>query len=203
MTDFLKAKFVELSNIAKINKYLPTPPLSPEPHSPELNPKVSMPFNGLSTKQHQHRSELGQETPRSASPSSDPSSAFDNVTQTPVTGRLSVTIVEGRKLNVSNFQARPYCVVEFERNEFVTREAIRDCDLPSSRNGKIEFLDLVRAATSPVWKQKAVFDVARLDGEVHVLVYERVPDHNRPEVFLGMLKIQPPRSPNETVDGWF
>ncbi|CAG8607239.1 4865_t:CDS:1, partial [Racocetra fulgida] len=143
MTDYLKAKFVEWSNNAKINKYLPTPP-----SSPDIHPRDSTSFNnGLSSKQYQHRSELGQETPRSASPSSDPSSAFDNVTQTPVTGRLSVTIVEGRKLNVSNFQARPYCVVEFERNEFVTREAIRDCDLPSSRNGKIEFLDLVRAAT--------------------------------------------------------
>ncbi|CAG8615220.1 11591_t:CDS:2 [Dentiscutata heterogama] len=198
MTDYLKAKFVEWSNSAKINKYLPTPP-----SSPDLSPTVSMSsFNNVLSKQN-HRSELGQETPRSASPSSDPSSAFDNVTQTPVTGRLSVTIVEGRKLNVSNFQARPYCVVEFDRNEFVTREAIRDCDVPASRNGKIEFLDLVRAATSPVWKQKAVFDVARLDGEVHVLVYERVPDHTKPEVFLGMLKIQPPKSSNALVDGNF
>ncbi|CAG8516349.1 1281_t:CDS:2 [Cetraspora pellucida] len=202
MTYYIKQKLVEWSNNAKINHYLPTPPGSPG-HSP-TGSMSSMPYNnGLSTKQHQHRSELGQETPRSGSPSFDPNSAFDNVTQTPVTGRLSVTIVEGRKLNVSNFQARPYCVVEFERNEFVTREAIRDCELPSSRNGKIEFLDLVRAATSPVWKQKAVFDVARLDGQVHVLVYERVPDHTRPEVFLGMLKIQPPRSSNDVVDGWF
>ena len=77
---------------------------------------------------------------------------FNNVTQPPITGRLQVTIVEGRKINVSNFQARPYCVVEFEHNEFVTREAMRDSDLPIPR----DFLDLVRAATSPVWKQKAV-----------------------------------------------
>jgi hypothetical protein len=81
---------------------------------------------------------------------------FNNVTQTPITGRLQVTIVEGRKLNVSNYQARPYCVVEFERNEFVTREAMKDSDLPISRRKQMDFLDLVRAATSPVWKQKAV-----------------------------------------------
>ncbi|CAG8505588.1 14338_t:CDS:2 [Gigaspora margarita] len=180
--------FSKLREYAKTtSKYLPSPPLSPD-HSPS----ASMSFNNNLSK---------HETSRSTS-NSDPTSAFDNVTQTPVTGRLSVTIVEGRKLNVSNFQARPYCVVEFDRNEFVTREAIRDCDVPSSRNGKIEFLDLVRAATSPVWKQKAVFDVARLDGEVHVLVYERVPDHTKPEVFLGMLKIQPPKNSNtETVTG--
>ncbi|KAF0544487.1 Pkinase-domain-containing protein [Gigaspora margarita] len=181
--------FSKLREYAKTtSKYLPSPPLSPD-HSPS----ASMSFNNNLSK---------HETSRSTS-NSDPTSAFDNVTQTPVTGRLSVTIVEGRKLNVSNFQARPYCVVEFDRNEFVTREAIRDCDVPSSRNGKIEFLDLVRAATSPVWKQKAVFDVARLDGEVHVLVYERVPDHTKPEVFLGMLKIQPPKNSNTVVDNWF
>ncbi|CAG8460610.1 24311_t:CDS:1, partial [Gigaspora rosea] len=138
--------FSKLREYAKTtSKYLPSPPLSPplSPHSPSDS------FNNNLSKHNQHRSELGKETSRSTTTNSDPTSAFDNVTQTPVTGRLSVTIVEGRKLNVSNFQARPYCVVEFDRNEFVTREAIRDCDVPSSRNGKIEFLDLVRAATSP------------------------------------------------------
>src|SRR4051794_34315911 len=37
-------------------------------------------------------------------------------------------------------------------------------------------------------------DVARLDGEVYVSVYERVhnADHAQPEIFLGMFKIQPP-----------
>ncbi|CAB4411023.1 unnamed protein product [Rhizophagus irregularis] len=75
---------------------------------------------------------------------------FDNITQTPIAGRLIVTIVEGQKLNVSNYQSRPYCVCEFERNEIVTREAMIDNDLPNQRGKPIDFLDLDRAATSPV-----------------------------------------------------
>ncbi|CAI2167730.1 16521_t:CDS:2 [Funneliformis geosporum] len=172
---------------SKPHKYLPTPP-----SSPELNPTMPMSLNLTSNQEHSSKSVRNESE-----------NNFNNVSQTPLTGRLTVNIVEGRKLNVSNFQARPYCVVEVERNEFVTREAIRDSDLPISRGGKqMEFLDLVRAATSPVWKQKAVFDVARLDGEVRVSVYERV--HNsQPEIFLGLLKIQPPRRPNQMIDAWF
>ncbi|CAJ0876755.1 1987_t:CDS:2, partial [Entrophospora sp. SA101] len=134
------------------------------------------------------------------------STAFDNVEQKSLTGRLNVNIVEGRKLNVSNFQSRPYCVVEFDRDQFVTREAIRDSDLPIQRGGKpVDFLDLVRAARCPIWKQKVTFDVARLDSELQVSVYERVHhlDNAQTEVFLGTLKIQPPKKPNQPIDGWF
>ncbi|CAG8545913.1 1242_t:CDS:2 [Acaulospora morrowiae] len=184
MTEYLKM----------IRKYM-TPPSSPEFH-----PQPSSMFGAQ--KQHQDFREFDQESPRSGSPNSDRANAFDNVSQTKLTGRLSVTIVEGRKLNVSNFQSRPYCVVEFERNQIVTREAKRESDLPMSRGGKqMDFMELVRIATNPVWKHKVVFDVARLDGEVHVSVYERV--HNTNETFLGMLKIQPPRKPNQVVDAWF
>src|SRR3954453_5019316 len=109
----------------------------------------------MSLKQHFH-----QDSPRVNNGSSKfggkSDDTFDNITQTSIIGRLLVTIVEGHKLNVSNFQARPYCVVEFERNEFITREAMRDSDLPISRRKPIDFLDIVRAATSPVWKQKTV-----------------------------------------------
>ncbi|CAJ0763871.1 15311_t:CDS:10 [Entrophospora sp. SA101] len=132
------------------------------------------------------------------------STAFDNVEQKSLTGRLNVNIVEGRKLNVSNFQSRPYCVVEFDRDQFVTREAIRDSDLPIQRGGKpVDFLDLVRAARCPIWKQKVTFDVARLDSELQVSVYERVHhlDNAQTEVFLGTLKIQPPKKPNQPIDG--
>src|SRR5947209_13131453 len=73
----------------------------------------------------------------------DTDAQFASITQTPPTGRLSVTILAGRKLNVSNYQAKPYCVVEFERNEFVTREAIREGDLSAHRDGKqMNFMDL-------------------------------------------------------------
>jgi len=73
---------------------------------------------------HQDSSRVNNGSPKSGSPRGGSDNNFDNVRQTPITGRLLVTIVEGHKLNVSNFQARPYCVVEFERNEFVARKAI-------------------------------------------------------------------------------
>ncbi|CAG8507996.1 10205_t:CDS:2 [Diversispora eburnea] len=185
MTDYIKMKFVEWS---KINKSLMTPP-----SSPEFNPAMAMQKQN-SQDSYQDTLELGQETPRSGSPSSDQStSAFDNVNKA-LTGRLSVTIVEGRKLDVANYQSRPYCVVEFERHEVVTKEAIKQNEISMSRNGKsVNFLDLVRAATNPVWKQKAIF----------VSIYERIPGQTQQEIFLGMLKIQPPRHPNQIVDGWY
>ncbi|RIA97083.1 kinase-like domain-containing protein [Glomus cerebriforme] len=170
------------NNATKMNKY-PTPPSSPEP-----NPAMSL----------KHQFNQDSNSSLSGSPRGE-SNTFDNVTQTPVTGRLLVTIVGGNKINVSNYQAKPYCVVEFERNEVVTREAIRD----TNQRGKVDFLDLVRAATAPVWKHKAVFDVARLDGEVRVSVYERVHNNAQSEIFLGMFKVQPPRNPNQTIDEWF
>ncbi|RGB33323.1 hypothetical protein C1646_761852 [Rhizophagus diaphanus] len=80
---------------------------------------------------------------------------------------------------------------------------MRDSDLPNQRNEPMDFLDLVRAAATPVWKHKVVFDVARLDGEVHVSVYERIHNNAQSENFLGMFKVQPPRRPNQTIDAWF
>jgi len=185
MADFLLKRLADWGNNAtKTDKY-PSPPSSPEP-----NPAMSL--------KQQFYQDSSRVSTKLGSRGSD--NTFDNVTQSPVAGRLVVTIVEGQKLNVSNYQSRPYCVCEFERNEVVTREAMRDSD---SRGKPMDFLDLVRAATSPVWKQKAVFDVSRLDGEVHVSVYERVHNNAQSENFLGMFKVQPPRKPNQVIDAWF
>jgi len=38
-----------------------------------------------------------------------------------ISATLTVHIVEARGLAVRSPRARPYCVVEFEKNEFVTR----------------------------------------------------------------------------------
>ena len=38
-------------------------------------------------------------------------------------GRLWINVVEARNLLPKSNYSRPYCVVEFEKNEFVTREA--------------------------------------------------------------------------------
>ncbi|CAG8490652.1 11500_t:CDS:2 [Ambispora gerdemannii] len=184
---------------SKKSKFLQTPPSS-APSSPELPPSMSLD----QPKHLQQELDSGRITPPESS-HADNEAAFANVTHTPPTGRLSVTIVAGRKLNVSNYQAKPYCVVEFERSEFVTREALRDSDLSSHKDGKqMNFMDLVRAATNPVWNQTATFDVARIDGELHVSVYERVHNNNHAqEIFLGMLAIKPPRRNDKVIDGWF
>ncbi|CAG8739615.1 4623_t:CDS:1, partial [Rhizophagus irregularis] len=69
----------------------------------------------MSLKQQFYQDSSRVSTKAGSSRGSD--NTFDNVTQTPIAGRLIVTIVEGQKLNVSNYQSRPYCVCEFERNE--------------------------------------------------------------------------------------
>ncbi|RHZ84655.1 hypothetical protein Glove_78g67 [Diversispora epigaea] len=191
MIEYFKKKFVEWGNIYK---GIVTP-------SPELNSATAMEKQSFQDS-YQDTLEHDQETPRSGPLNSDQSiTAFDNVGKA-FTGRLSVTIVEGRKIDVANYQSKPYCVVEFERHEVVTKEAIRQ--YMSREDGKsTNFLDIVRASTNPVWKQEAVFDVTRPDGEVRVSIYERVSDQAQSEIFLGMLKIQPPRHPNQIVDGWF
>ncbi|CAB4437378.1 unnamed protein product [Rhizophagus irregularis] len=63
---------------------------------------------------------------------------------------------------------------------------MRSSDLPNQRGKLMDF----RAVTS-VWKHKAVFDVARLDGEVHVPVYKRV--HNPPpeaNIYLCFIELR-------------
>ncbi|CAG8543004.1 3218_t:CDS:2 [Diversispora eburnea] len=193
MIEYFKKKFVEWGII---DKSLMTPSL--EHNSEKAIQKQT------SQDSYQDTLEHGQETPRSEFRSSDQNiTAFDNVSKA-FAGRLSVTVIEGREINVANFQSRAYCVVEFGQCEVITKEAIRQNNTSMSRGGKsMNFLDLVRADTSPVWKQKAVFDVAHLDGEVCVSIYERVPGHAQPEIFLGTLKIQLPKHPNQIVDDWF
>jgi len=193
------------SSVQSTTKYLPTPPSSPKPA-----PTMSMSLNLSKEKQLQPQKDLeidsnNDQTTLESSRIIDTDAQFASITQAPPTGRLSVTILAGRKLNVSNYQAKPYCVVEFERNEFVTREAIRDGDLSAHRDGKqMNFMDLVRAATNPVWNQTATFDVARIDGDLHVSVYERVHSNNQAqEIFLGMLTIKPPRRNDQVIDGWY
>jgi predicted AlkP superfamily pyrophosphatase or phosphodiesterase len=53
------------------------------------------------------------------------SATHENPQFTTARGRLWLKVVEARHLIVPNIKrARLYCVVEFEKNEFVTREAI-------------------------------------------------------------------------------
>ena len=99
---------------------------------------------------HQDFPRVNNGSPKSGSPRGGSDNNSNNAMHIPITGRLLVTNVEGRNLNISNVQARPYCVVEFERYEFITREAMRNSDLLNPRGKPMDFLDLARSATSPV-----------------------------------------------------
>jgi len=106
------------------------------------------------------------------------------------TGQLYVKVVEARDLLLKNPQSRPYCVVEFEKNEFVTREA-----LPS----KYKEGEVINKYT---WNHDATFDVSRVDGEVTVSIWERS-TRGGEENFLGMLRIKSPYDHSKLVDNWF
>ncbi|KAJ3267786.1 hypothetical protein HK104_005619 [Borealophlyctis nickersoniae] len=153
-------------------------------------------------------------------------------TRAPAKGRLWVKVVEARNLLVKSPKSRPYCVVEFEKNEFVTREPYTS-NLPIYGNGNgngngngVRGGDFGRrngAASgggagntspggpmsdplliSPVWRHEATFDVSRPDGEVTITIWDR---HGavpgEGEPFLGMMKIRPPRINGKVHDNWF
>ncbi|KAI8907558.1 serine/threonine-protein kinase SCH9 [Powellomyces hirtus] len=124
-------------------------------------------------------------------------------TSQPAKGRLWVKVVEARNLllahnNTSNpfgdptpqfhshSSPRPYCVVEFEKNEFVTREGFWDMktrESPHAHHGHhhedgMETSHSVdqkaaQPALSAVWKHEATFDVSRPDGEVTITIWDR------------------------------
>ncbi|KAI9217749.1 hypothetical protein BC828DRAFT_408214, partial [Blastocladiella britannica] len=94
-------------------------------------------------------------------------------------GRLWIKVVEARNLAVPTTHiARPYCVVEFERNELVTREA-----LVSSGTGGAHHQN----ASCPVWRHEAMFDIARPDGEFIITIWDRAATTDG-EAFLGMMR---------------
>ncbi|RHZ84729.1 hypothetical protein Glove_78g65 [Diversispora epigaea] len=125
--------------------------------SPELNSATAMEKQNFQDS-YQDTLEHDQETPR------------------------LLTIVEGRKIDVANYQSKPHCVVEFEQHEVVTKETIKQY---MSRDGRsIDFLDIERAAN---------FTIQTCNERTH--------GRAQSEIFLGMLKIQPPRYPNQIVGG--
>jgi len=109
------------------------------------------------------------------------------------TGQLYVMVVEARDLLIKNSKSKPYCVVEFEKNEFVTREAIKTA-VGSNAEGEM--------VCASVWKHEAAFDVSRVDGEVTVSIWERSVRDGE-ENFLGMMRIKPPHEHGKPVDNWF
>ncbi|ORY43143.1 kinase-like protein [Rhizoclosmatium globosum] len=137
----------------------------------------------------------------------------------PSKGRLYIKIVESRNLFAPSATRpwKPYCVVDFEKNEFITREALQTTVLGPEEAAKAADeallsygLEYIQAGGSdesgcwlcPVWKHEASFDVARSDSEVTISVWDRN-DGPGGEVFLGMLKIVTPNIHGKVYDHWF
>ncbi|KAJ3411148.1 hypothetical protein HDV05_002662 [Chytridiales sp. JEL 0842] len=129
-------------------------------------------------------------------------------TSQPAKGRLWIKVVEARNLLSRGPISKPYCVVEFEKNEFVTREAV-SFDVNGGSNAGSAAMDIdndpdKQGGLSPIWKHEATFDVARPDGEVTISIWDRAGTvGSEGEAFLGMMKIRPPRINGKMHDNWF
>lgn len=156
--------------------------------------------------------------PPSNNNSNNINSTWPDVRPTPPSkAQLWIKVVEARNLDTAarKSSSKPYCVVEFEKNEFVTKEAEPEslASLQCTENDHT----IIHAAQSdsdtnnasrgfcPVWKHEATFDVSRPDGEVTITIWDRAGDQNQDqsEVFLGMMKIRPPRINGKVHDNWF
>lgn len=78
-------------------------------------------------------------------------------------GKLFVNIIEARNLNVSQpMRARPYCVVEFDKNQLTTCDALRQdhnpigIPIPNARAKPIDYMKMAKDASCPRWKHEAV-----------------------------------------------
>lgn len=123
---------------------LPTTHLSL--HAPDFNMRQPPPSR-------QHKS--GQDkssTPSSSSISSSSSNGSTSTTVGPSKGQIHVKLIQARGLNVRSVNARPYVVVQFEQNEFISREPADEMDkevkgtaTALSRNGSSNALSALSA----------------------------------------------------------
>jgi len=109
------------------------------------------------------------------------------------TGQLNIMVVGARDLLIKNSMSKPYCVVEFEKNEFVTREAV-STTIGTNSDGEM--------VATAIWRHQARFDVSRIDGELTVSIWDRS-IRNGEENFLGMMRIKPNHEHGKEVDNWF
>ncbi|KAL5036892.1 Serine/threonine-protein kinase [Batrachochytrium dendrobatidis] len=129
-----------------------------------------------------------------------------------VCGRLWIKVMEARNLLMTGLTARPYCIIEFDKNECVTREAIAINGNPVSPQAAAllgsfipsavpEPVDNVQPGLCPVWLHEASFDVTNTASDITISIWER--HVNGEEAFLGMMKIRPPRVGDKRHDNWF
>ncbi len=132
-------------------------------------------------------------------------------------GHLTVKIVAGRNLAVSSPAARPYAVIQFDKNEFIGREPIDESgpeakgvaqprseasEAGRSRAKTVTPADALRTGQNhnPVWKHEVTFDVTQDSQPIYISVYDR---HSEDEGFLGMREIKPRMVHKMMSDQWY
>ncbi|KAJ1035239.1 hypothetical protein NDA18_000835 [Ustilago nuda] len=133
-------------------------------------------------------------------------------------GHLTIKIVSGRNLAVPSPAARPYAVVQFDKNEFIGREPIdefgqeaKGVAQPRSEAGEAgrsraktvtpaDALSQTGANHNPVWKHQVTFDVTQDSQPIYISVYDR---HSEDEGFLGMREIKPRLVHKMMSDQWY
>jgi hypothetical protein len=134
-------------------------------------------------------------------------------------GRLWIKVIESRQLLCKSVYSRPYCVVEFEKNEFVTREAteliIHNSDDQSLTPAPFhQFTDVQsqeygfhvgppsdNIGLNACWKHEAAFDVSRDDSIITIVIFDRAA--GKDETFLGCMRIKAPKIAGKLFDNWF
>lgn len=140
-------------------------------------------------------------------------------------GQIHIKLISASGLNVSSPSAKPYVVVQFEKNDFVGSDACHSqpnsrpqsaagpalealgaiARSANSRKGSTSSSNGIPAGLfssvphSPVWKSEVSFDVTSSQSLITFSVYDRSsPDHG----FLGQVQIKPVLVHDHTVDGW-
>ncbi|KAI0796771.1 kinase-like domain-containing protein [Abortiporus biennis] len=97
---------------------------APDPSS-STSTLVPTEANGTSTRKN---STPNTSTSSGSSTSSHPSAATGASSAAPAKGQIHVKLIQARGLNVRSSKARPYVVVQFEQNEFVSRDPTDESD---------------------------------------------------------------------------
>ncbi|KAH6587813.1 hypothetical protein BASA50_011115 [Batrachochytrium salamandrivorans] len=129
-----------------------------------------------------------------------------------VCGRLWIKVIEARNLLCASSTSHPYCIIEFDKNECVTREAIAINGIPVSQQAaslmgtfvastNLEKTDGADPGLCPVWLHEANFDVTDSNSDISITIWER--NGTDGEIFLGMMKIRIPRVGEKLHDNWF
>jgi len=125
--------------------------------------------------------------------------SYENLRENDIKGRIYVRVVEAYGIPLQSIDSKPYCVVEIEKNEFITREAVKS-ELNTIDNG-------THKNTIPIptfnllWNHDAAFDVLGTDNEITVSMYDR--SSSQLEIFLGIVKIRLPPINKKLIDTWF